>query len=103
MGTASSTRTDDAPRVQFYPLASRRCTLHPHHFSRLSLRTVSVSRCTLFQGERALMHVPFSLGYGAAAQGSKGGAWYIPGSSNLLFDIEIVSKTGVKAPAKEEL
>ena len=55
------------------------------------------------EGERAKMHVPHELGYGAAAQGSKGGAWYIPGSSNLLFDIEIIGKAGAKGPAKEEL
>ena len=51
------------------------------------------------EGERARMHVPFQLGYGNAAQGSKGGGWYIPASSNLLFDIEILHKTGAKAPA----
>jgi hypothetical protein len=42
-----------------------------------------------------------SKGYGAAAQGSKGGAWYIPANSNLLFDIEIVGKSGSGAPEKE--
>lgn len=35
------------------------------------------------EGERAHMHVPASLGYGASPQGSKGGAWYIPGNSNV--------------------
>lgn len=55
------------------------------------------------EGERALLHVPAAKGYGAAAQGSKGGAWYIPGNSNLLFDIEIVSKAGKGVAAKEEL
>ena len=55
------------------------------------------------EGERALMHVPSALGYGAAAQGSKGGAWYIPGNSNLLFDIEILRASGSSAPAKAEL
>jgi FKBP-type peptidyl-prolyl cis-trans isomerase len=53
------------------------------------------------EGERALIHVPSTLGYGAAPQGSKGGAWYIPGNSNLLFDIEIVSKAGARVAAKE--
>ena len=48
----------------------------------------------LREGERGLMHVPYTLGYGTAPQGSKGGAWYIPGSSNLLFDIEILGKAG---------
>ena len=39
------------------------------------------------EGERALIHVPSAQGYGASPQGSKGGAWYIPGNSNLLFDV----------------
>ena len=55
------------------------------------------------EGERAVMHVPFQLGYGTSSQGSKGGAWYIPGSSNLHFDIEILSKEGSTAPEKEDL
>jgi hypothetical protein len=55
------------------------------------------------EGERALMHVPSHLGYGAAAQGQKGGAWYIPASSNLLFDIEILRASGAAAPVKAEL
>jgi hypothetical protein len=55
------------------------------------------------EGERAVMHVPFQLGYGTSSQGSKGGAWYIPGSSNLHFDIEILSKEGSSAPEKEDL
>ena len=57
------------------------------------------------EGERALIHVPPGMGYGAEAQGTKGGTWpvgpdngtfhgwYIPGNSNLLFDIEIIGKT----------
>ena len=53
------------------------------------------------EGERALIHVPSALGYGAAPQGSKGGAWYIPGGSNLLFDIEIIGKASRGAPEKE--
>ena len=53
------------------------------------------------EGERALIHVPYQMGYGPSAQGSKGGAWYIPASSNLLFDIEIVGKKGSAAPARE--
>ncbi len=55
------------------------------------------------EGERALIHVPPAKGYGAGAQGSKGGAWYIPGSSNLLFDIQILGKAGKGGPAREEL
>ena len=54
------------------------------------------------EGERAKIHVPYAKGYGTSAQGSKGGAWYIPASSNLLFDIEILGKKGKQA-AKEEL
>ena len=53
------------------------------------------------EGERALIHVPAALGYGSKAQGSKGGAWYIPASSNLLFDIEILGITGRKHAASE--
>ena len=51
------------------------------------------------EGERALIHVPSALGYGAAPQGSPGGGWYIPGGSNLLFDIEILGKSGATGPA----
>jgi hypothetical protein len=51
------------------------------------------------EGERALIHVPAAEGYGAADQGRKGGGWFIPGNSNLLFDIEIIAKAGQKAPA----
>lgn len=41
-------------------------------------------------GERSMIHVPHHLGYGAKPQGQQGKGWYIPGSSNLLFDLEIV-------------
>lgn len=44
--------------------------------------------------ERAWLHVPASKGYGASPMGSKGGAFYIPANSNLLFDIEILGKEG---------
>jgi len=50
------------------------------------------------EGERALLHVPPELGYGSSPQGQQGGGWYIPGNSNLLFDIEIIGKTGAKHP-----
>ena len=46
------------------------------------------------EGERAWLHVPSQLGYGSRAMGSPGGAFYIPADSNLLFDIEILSKAG---------
>ncbi len=49
------------------------------------------------EGERAKIHVPSAKGYGAAPQGQKGGGWYIPANSNLLFDIEIVGKRGKQA------
>ena len=52
------------------------------------------------EGERAKIHVPSAKGYGAAPQGQKGGGWYIPANSNLLFDIEIVGKKGA-GPATE--
>ena len=44
------------------------------------------------EGERALLHVPSQLGYGARPMGSPGGAFYIPANSDLLFDIEILGK-----------
>ncbi|KAG7349434.1 peptidylprolyl isomerase FKBP-type [Nitzschia inconspicua] len=46
------------------------------------------------EGERAWLHVPARLGYGDRPMGSPGGAFYIPASSNLLFDIEILGKAG---------
>jgi hypothetical protein len=46
------------------------------------------------EGERALLHIPSAKGYGGRPMGSKGGAFYIPADSNLLFDIEILGKTG---------
>ena len=46
------------------------------------------------EGERALIHVPSALGYGNRPMGSKGGAFHIPASSNLLFDIKILGKDG---------
>lgn len=51
------------------------------------------------EGERALIHVPSKLGYGAGAQGAPGAAWYIPGNSDLLFDIQILGKKGAKGAA----
>ena len=55
------------------------------------------------EGERALIHVPSALGYGGREMGSKNSAWYIPASSNLLFDIEILGKKGASGPSKEDL
>lgn len=53
------------------------------------------------EGERALLHVPAALGYGARAMGSpsaaSNGGFYIPGNSNLLFDIEILGKVGAES------
>eukprot|EP00525_Craspedostauros_australis_P007551 CAMPEP_0198132074 /NCGR_PEP_ID=MMETSP1442-20131203/57556_1 /TAXON_ID= /ORGANISM="Craspedostauros australis, Strain CCMP3328" /LENGTH=145 /DNA_ID=CAMNT_0043793009 /DNA_START=62 /DNA_END=499 /DNA_ORIENTATION=+ len=49
---------------------------------------------TMKEGERAWLHVPASKGYGARPMGTPGGAFYIPGNSNLLFDIEILGKVG---------
>lgn len=47
----------------------------------------------MYEGERAWLHVPAELGYGPRAMGSpNGGGFYIPASSNLLFDIEILGK-----------
>jgi peptidylprolyl isomerase len=48
------------------------------------------------EGERALLHVPYSLGYGGQAMGSPGGAFYIPANSDLLFDIEILGKVAAQ-------
>lgn len=46
------------------------------------------------EGERALLHVPSVLGYGGRPMGRKGGDFYIPPNSNLLFDIKIRGKVG---------
>jgi hypothetical protein len=46
------------------------------------------------EGERALLHVPSAKGYGGKPMGQKGGAFFIPENSNLLFDIEILGKAG---------
>lgn len=48
------------------------------------------------EGERALLHVPSSKGYGGQAMGAPGGAFYIPANSDLLFDIEILGKAGAQ-------
>jgi hypothetical protein len=54
----------------------------------------------MYEGERAWLHVPAVLGYGDRAMGNpNGGGFYIPASSNLLFDIEILGK----APKNMEL
>ena len=53
------------------------------------------------EGERAILHVPSSLGYGSREMGSPGGAWHIPANSDLHFDIEILGKAG--QPAAKEL
>jgi FKBP-type peptidyl-prolyl cis-trans isomerase len=45
-------------------------------------------------GERAEIHIPSELGYGSRPMGSKGGAFFIPANSNLLFDIEILGEAG---------
>jgi len=44
------------------------------------------------EGERAWIHVPSELGYGQYSVGSKGGAFYVPGGSDLVFDIEVLGK-----------
>ena len=46
------------------------------------------------EGERGILHVPPSKGYGGQDMGRKGGGWYIPANSNLHFDIEIFGKHG---------
>mmetsp|Transcript_1385 Transcript_1385/g.3725 ORF Transcript_1385/g.3725 Transcript_1385/m.3725 type:complete len:149 (-) Transcript_1385:138-584(-) len=56
------------------------------------IRGWSLGVVKMREGERALIHVPPELGYGTSPQGREGGAWYIPGNSNLLFDIEILGK-----------
>ena len=52
----------------------------------------SIGVLQMEEGERALLHVPSSLGYGSRPMGSKGGAFFIPADSNLLFDIKILGK-----------
>ena len=44
------------------------------------------------EGERALLHIPSAKGYGSSPMGSKGGAFWIPANSNLLFDLEVLGK-----------
>ena len=46
----------------------------------------------MMEGERALLHVPPELGYGERPMGRPGGTFYIPASSKLVFDIEILGK-----------
>jgi peptidylprolyl isomerase len=46
------------------------------------------------EGERAYLHVPPALGYGARPVGSPHGPFYVPASSHLLFDIEILGREG---------
>ena len=46
------------------------------------------------EGERALLHIPSAKGYGGKPMGQKGGVFFIPENSNLLFDIEILGKAG---------
>jgi len=46
------------------------------------------------EGERAMLHVPSVIGYGSRPMGKRGGAFYIPANSNLLFDIKIRGKVG---------
>jgi len=50
----------------------------------------------MHEGERALLHVPAAKGYGSSPMGSKGGAFWIPANSNLLFDLEVLGKSGKK-------
>ena len=52
------------------------------------------------EGERAHIHVPPGMGYGSADQGTKGGGWFIPGNSDLHFDIEITGKAGKEAASE---
>jgi len=48
------------------------------------------------EGERAKLHVPALLGYGDRQVGKPGGDFFIPANSNLLFDIKILGKVGIK-------
>lgn len=54
------------------------------------------------EGERALLHVPSSLGYGNFSVGSQGGAFYVPANSNLLFDIEVLGKKEKRKKKKKK-
>jgi FKBP-type peptidyl-prolyl cis-trans isomerase len=49
------------------------------------------------EGERALLHIPSEKGYGGKPMGQKGGVFFIPENSNLLFDIEILGKAGMNS------
>jgi hypothetical protein len=79
------------------------------------------------EGEHARIHVPFDLGYGSSPQGiqvpcktrtfllkhfrtlansfqsMQGGAWFIPGNSNLFFDTEILHRVGRAKPEPADL
>mmetsp|Transcript_32206 Transcript_32206/g.64108 ORF Transcript_32206/g.64108 Transcript_32206/m.64108 type:complete len:157 (-) Transcript_32206:295-765(-) len=47
------------------------------------------------EGERSWLHVPAEKGYGERPMGNpNGGGFYIPGNSDLVFDIEILGKEG---------
>lgn len=47
------------------------------------------------EGERAWLYVPAAKGYGSRPMGSPGGAgFYIPGNSDLVFDIEVLGNVG---------
>eukprot|EP00555_Chaetoceros_dichaeta_P002005 CAMPEP_0198248998 /NCGR_PEP_ID=MMETSP1447-20131203/634_1 /TAXON_ID=420782 /ORGANISM="Chaetoceros dichaeta, Strain CCMP1751" /LENGTH=130 /DNA_ID=CAMNT_0043933521 /DNA_START=77 /DNA_END=469 /DNA_ORIENTATION=- len=48
------------------------------------------------EGERAWLHVPAAMGYGGSPMGSRGGAFYIPANSDLLFDIEVLGIEGAE-------
>lgn len=49
----------------------------------------SIGALSMRVGERAMVHVPYQVGYGDSPQGSKGGGWYIPARSNLCFDLQV--------------
>lgn len=44
------------------------------------------------EGERALLHIPYELGYGDRSLGDPIEDFYIPAKSNLLFDIKILGR-----------
>ncbi len=62
-------------------------------FSLFALRPPgwSIGALSMRIGERALIHVPAIVGYGAKEQGTRGRGWYIPANSDLVFDLFITS------------
>lgn len=62
------------------------CSLHSFSFALIYCHTLKIG----------LPHAIHSCAF-------QGGAWYIPGNSNLLFDIEILHRAGKSKPEPADL